>query len=56
MLAKFSGVESERTASTVLCKRNESELHKPRTFVSDENSTKFRRIYCASPCEISEAR
>ena len=47
----------------MLCKRNESELrrnsrisgNKLRTFVSDENSAKFRRIYCSSPYEISEA-
>ena len=24
--------------------------------VSDESSARFRRIYCSSPCEISEAR
>ena len=37
---------------TVLCKRNESELrrnsaNKLRSFVSDENSAKFRRVYCS---------
>ena len=30
--------------------------NKLRTFVSDEISAKFRRIYCSSPCEISETR
>ena len=30
--------------------------NKLRTIVSDENSAKFRRIYCSSPCEISEVR
>ena len=29
--------------------------NKLRTFLSDGNSAKFRRIYCSSPCEISEA-
>ena len=39
MLAKFSGVESERTAFTVLCKRNDSEL---------SFQTKIRRLFGAS--------
>ena len=34
---------------------NFAEINKLRTFVSDENSAKFRRIYCSSPYEISEA-
>ena len=29
--------------------------NKLRTFVSDENLAKFRRMYCSSPYEISEA-
>ena len=33
----------------------EMRANKLRNFVSDENSAKFRRIYCSSPRKISEA-